>query len=114
MTDHTAHRLSAPLGLTANLTIGALVHLLAALVYATLSMLRLEGCSRAAALAAGWALAVLIDLLLGGVLLVAALRGADGRRWVVLAGWGLSLAPFVAATGATMNYFQGLTDGCGP
>lgn len=112
MADHTAHRLSAPLGLTANLTIGALVHVLAALVYGSLSLLRLEGCARADGLAAGWALAVLLDLLLGGVLLAGALRRTDGNRWAVLAGWAVSLVPFVALAGTALNYLASLPNGC--
>lgn len=112
MADHTAHRLSAPLGLAANLTIGALVHVLAALVYAGLSLLRLEGCDRADGLAAGWALAVLLDLLLGGVLLAGALRRTDGNRWAVLAGWALSLVPFAVLAGTTTSYLAGLPIGC--
>ncbi|GIG00423.1 hypothetical protein [Catellatospora citrea] len=112
MADHTAHRLSTPLGLAANLTIGALIHVLAVLVYGVLSLLRLEGCDTADGLAAGWALAVLLDLLLGGVLLVGALRRNDGRRWAVLAGWALSLVPFAALAGLAMNYLAGLPGGC--
>ncbi|GAA1379913.1 hypothetical protein [Catellatospora chokoriensis] len=112
MADHTAHRLSAPLGLAANLTIGALVHVLAALVYAGVSLLRLEGCDRADGLAAGWALAVLLDLLLGGVLLAGALRRTDGNRWAVLAGWALSLVPFAALAGTAISYLALLPGGC--
>ncbi|WP_166384527.1 hypothetical protein [Catellatospora methionotrophica] len=105
-------RPSVPLGLTANLTIGAGVHVLALLVYGTLSLLRLEGCDRADGLAAGWALAVLLDLLLGGILLAGALRRTDGRRWAVLAGWALSLVPFAALAGVGMNYLATLPGGC--
>ncbi|WP_155373660.1 hypothetical protein [Catellatospora vulcania] len=113
MADHTVHRLSTPLGLTANLTIGALVHVLAALVYGSLSMLlRLEGCDRAGGLAAGWVLAVLLDLLLGGVLLAGALRRTDGNRWAVLAGWAVSLVPFVALAGMAMRYLATLPGSC--
>lgn len=113
MADHTAHRPSAPVGLGANLAIGTSVHLLAALVYAGLSLLRLEGCDRADGLAAGWALAVLIDLMLGGILLALALRGlAGGNRWAVLAGWALSFVPFVVAATVTMRYINSLPNGC--
>lgn len=112
MADHTAHRPSIPLGLAAHLTIGALLHVLAALVYGVLSLLRLEGCDRADGLAAGWALAVLLDLLLGGILLVGALRRADGRRWAVLAGWALSLVPFAALAGTAISYLASLPGGC--
>ncbi|GAB4051614.1 hypothetical protein [Catellatospora paridis] len=112
MADHTAHRPSISLGLAANLTIGALVHVLAALVYGMLSLLRLEGCGAASGLAAGWTLAVLLDLLLGGVLLAGALRRTDGNRWAVLAGWAGSLVPFVALAGSAMNFVGNLPDGC--
>jgi peptidoglycan/LPS O-acetylase OafA/YrhL len=110
--DHTVHRLSTPLGLTANLMIGALVHVLAALVYGALSLLRLEGCDTANWLAAGWTLAVMLDLLLGAVLLAGALRRTDGNRWAVLAGWAVSLVPFVALAGTAMNFVASLSDGC--
>lgn len=113
MGDHTARRPSAPVGMAANLTIGMSVHLLAALVYAGLSLLRLEGCDRSDGLAAGWTLAVLIDLLLGGILLALALRRvAGGNRWAVLAGWGLSFVPFVVAAALTMRHINGLPSGC--
>jgi hypothetical protein len=111
--DHAVHRLSAPVGLAANLAIGTSVHLLAAVAYAGLSLLRLEGCDRSDGLAAGWALAVLIDFMLGAFLLALALRRtAGGNRWAVLAGWGLSFVPFVLAAAATVHYVDGLTSGC--
>ncbi|WP_186315969.1 hypothetical protein [Catellatospora sichuanensis] len=113
MADHPAPRLSTPVGLTANLMIGVLVHVLAAFVYGLLSLLRLEGCDRADGLAAGWALAVLLDLLLGGVLLAGALRRTDGNRWVVLAGWALSLVPFAVLARMAMTYIASLPSGCG-
>ncbi|BCJ74401.1 hypothetical protein CS0771_39450 [Catellatospora sp. IY07-71] len=113
MVDHTAHRPSAPVGLAANLTIGTSVHLLAAVVYAGLSLLRLEGCDRKDGLGAGWALAVLIDLMLGGILLALALRrAAGGNRWAVLAGWALSFVPFVLAAALSMRYINSLPSGC--
>ncbi|MFD0598161.1 hypothetical protein ACFQZ4_42735 [Catellatospora coxensis] len=106
------HRLPRPQGLTASLTIGALVHVLAALVYGGLSLLRLEGCDRADGLAAGWALAVLLDLLLGGVLLAGALRRTNGNRWAVLAGWALTLVPFGVLVRIVMLYIANLPSGC--
>ncbi len=113
MADHTAHRPSAPVGLAANLAIGMSVHLLAALAYAGLSLLRPEGCDRSDGLVAGWTLAVLIDLMLGGILLALALRRvAGGNRWAVLAGWALSFVPFVAAAAVCMRYLDSLPSGC--
>ncbi|GAA1646243.1 hypothetical protein ACFQY4_30430 [Catellatospora bangladeshensis] len=113
MADHTARRPSAPVGLAANLTIGMSVHLLAAVVYAVLSLLRLEGCDRSDGLAAGWTLAVLIDLMLGGILLAMALRRvAGGSRWAVLAGWAVSFVPFVVAAAVSMRYLNSLPSGC--
>ncbi|MFC7246542.1 hypothetical protein ACFQO7_29030 [Catellatospora aurea] len=112
MADHTVHRLPGPQGLTANLTIGALVHVLAALVYGLLSLLRLEGCDRADGLAAGWGLAVLLDLLLGGALLAGALRRTNGNRWAMLAGWALTLVPFGMLAAATSSYIANLPSGC--
>ncbi|MEV4417436.1 hypothetical protein [Catellatospora sp. NPDC049609] len=114
MAEHPEHRPPAPLSLTANLAIGTGVHLLAAVGYAVLSLLRLEGCDPAGGLAAGWALAVLIDLMLGGFLLAAALRRvAGGNQWAVLAGWGLSFVPFVLLAALAMGYVDALPSDCG-
>ena len=96
----------------ANLVAGLTVHVVAAVLFAVLSTVRLDGCDRADGPAGALGYAVIADLVSAAALVIVALRKATGGRSAVLAGWGLSFVPAVVLAGAVLAYVNTIPSGC--
>lgn len=98
--------------LLSSLFTGMLVHAVAGAVFATLVLLKMEGCDlhdgRAGALTA----AVMADVLLTGPLLWIVLRTHRQDRLTALIGWALSLVPALALVVAAAVHINSLPTGC--